>query len=98
MASGLHRFGLPDHVFEVVAKNISSVRQLRVEDGLARSDVRGQDSGISQGCPPSPSLFVLLLTVNSQDSVGSLSNEDMQKDRCGNLATLLYACDTSLAS
>ena len=91
----LRRFGLPSHVVEVV-RNIYSLRRFRVKDGVARSELRSQDSGISQGCPLSPFLFVLLMTVIIQDSVESLSSEDKQKYKKGTLATLLYADDTLL--
>jgi len=65
-------------------------------EGNDTSSARAQRAGISQGCPLSPFLFVILMTVVVSDSVLELGPEArtaFQKER---LRVLLYADDTLL--
>jgi len=97
MIAGLKRFGLTDHVLGVVSA-IYSQRAFRVQDCGRESSQRPQESGISQGCPLSPFLFVMLMTVLMQDATDKLSPEDKRHLQDGSLAELLYADDTLLLS
>ena len=62
----LKRFGLPDDFVDMVL-NIYSSRSFCVRDNRQTSSSHGQETGISQGCPLSPFLFVILMTVLLKD-------------------------------
>jgi len=97
MLSALRRFGLTEHVLGVIAAIYSS-REFRVRDCGQESSSRQQRSGMSQGCPLSPFLFVMLMSVLMQDAEDKLPPEDQELLRQGSLAELLYADDTLLLS
>ena len=91
----LARFGLPDMMLNMI-KNIYSDRRFRVADDGSFSTEHTQRAGISQGCPLSPFLCVMLMTVLIEDAVASLGNDDKQLHETGALASILYADDTFL--
>ena len=62
LSKALARFGLPRFFVEMV-EAIYSERRFYVADGGAKSKWHRQAFGISQGCPLSPFLFVILMTV-----------------------------------
>lgn len=95
MIVALGRFGLPDHVFRVISA-IYSKREFQVKDCGQISEKKLQRSGISQGCPLSPFLFVMLMTVLMDDATQSLEQHDRELMKQGLLAELLYADDTLL--
>ena len=97
MIAALRRFGLPQHVLAVI-KAIYSDRKFEVRDCGQTSDCKSQGSGISQGCPLSPFLFVMLMTVLMYDAAQSLPENDRKLLLSGDLAELLYADDTLLLS
>ena len=68
----LKRFGLPEHVLKIVAA-IYSDRRFYVQDCGQQSSSRPQRSGISQGCPLSPFLFVMLMSVLMEDAERRIS-------------------------
>jgi hypothetical protein len=91
----LSRFGLPDVVLNIV-RNIYSDRRFRVRGDGGLSSERHQRAGISQGCPLSPFLFVMLMTVVMEDAEAKLCEEDKEMHSRGALASFLYADDTLL--
>ena len=95
LSVALRRFGVPPKMLRMI-EHIYSVRRFRVKDGDSLSSERLQRSGISQGCPLSPFLFVILMTVVMEDSIGHLSDHWQNKARDGSLQALLYADDTLL--
>jgi hypothetical protein len=97
LMEGLRRFGLPKHVVEVIAA-IYKDRTFQVRDCGQLSSTRQQNSGISQGCPLSPYLFVIIMTVLMKDAAGNLCAVDADLLSRGGLAELLYADDTLLLS
>jgi len=97
LLAGLRRFGLPEHVLGVIAAIYSS-REFQVRDCGSESTSRQQRAGISQGCPLSPFLFVMIMTVLKRDAADALPPEDQERLRRGTLSEILYADDTLLLS
>ena len=93
MIVGLRRFGLPEHALDVIA-TIYSGRCFEMKDCGVTSSRRPLGAGISQGCPLSPLLFVMTMTIVMEDAVANLPSGDQQfiKNHC--LTALLYADDT----
>ena len=63
----LVRFGIPRPFVDMV-NGIYSDRRFVVQDGGARSSPHHQHFGICQGCPMSPFLFVMVMTVLIRDA------------------------------
>ena len=93
--AGLRRSGLPEHALEVI-RAIYTDRSFEVRDCGAASSRRPQAAGISQGCPLSPLLFVMTMTVIMEDATAKLPEADQQLIKTHRLASLLYADDTLL--
>ena len=89
----LKRFGLPPKLLRMI-QHIYADRRFRVVDTSSKSCERPQRSGISQGCPLSPFLFVMLMSVIIEDSISSLSTDSRAHFKRGSLDVLLYADDT----
>ena len=95
MLKALSRFGLPPKMLRIL-KHIYEHRFFSVLDGHMRSTHRQQRSGISQGCPLSPFLFVMLMSVMMQDAVSSLPQKSQEMFGTSSLDAYLYADDTLL--
>ena len=67
LSKALVRFGVPNFFVDMVAA-IYSDRRFFVTDGGVQSAWHTQAFGISQGCPLSPFLFVMLMTVLLSDA------------------------------
>ena len=64
----LQRFGLPQKLVDLIA-GLYSNRRFQVRDGMQLSSERNQRSGISQGCPLSPFIFVMVVSVLLEDAI-----------------------------
>ena len=93
--SALKRFGVPPKMLRII-EHLYGDRLFKVVDSTAHSSMRHQNSGISQGCPLSPFLFVMLMTIVVKDSIDNLSPAALEHSRNGSLDVLLYADDTLL--
>ena len=93
LLDALRRFGLPAHVLRVVG-SIYIDRIFRVKDCGETSDSRNQNSGICQGCPLSPFLFIIVMSFLMGDARKLLSPAAQQAIDSGSLRDLLYADDT----
>ena len=93
----LQRFGLSDAMLSAIAE-IYKDRVFEVRDGGTTSTKRPQLAGISQGCPLSPFLFGMLMTVLMHDAKNSLSHSAKQAYEQGDLKDVLFADDTLLIS
>ena len=96
LVDALRRFGLPQPFLEFI-KNVYANRQFFVQDMGEQSKYRAQFHGISQGCPLSPFLFVILMTIIMHDATTKLESS------FGNILAaplgvhdLIYADDTLL--
>ena len=91
MSSALSRFGLPEDMCEMIS-SIYSTRFFKVKDHTGESSTRRQMTGIAQGCPLSPYLFIAVQTVMLHDvykdvKLGTESSYVVTRD-------VLYADDT----
>ena len=96
LLQALRRFGIPQEFVSMIA-GIYTDRCFFIQDAFAKSEDHVQHFGISQGCPLSPFLFVIVMTVLMHDAV------DMMKNQFGIEFTpalichaILYADDTLL--
>ena len=93
LLDALRRFGLPAHVLQVIG-SIYTGRNFYVKDSGVTSERRCQNSGICQGCPLSPFLFIIVMSLLMGDArklLGPLAQQAIKK---GSLWDLLYADDT----
>jgi hypothetical protein len=58
----LRRFGITGAMLELIS-NIHQSRSFQVVDGAVKSQTLPQPTGIAQGCPLSPYLFVILMSI-----------------------------------
>ena len=90
----LRRFGIPDG-FCAMIHAIYSGRKLVVRDAGHTSEPRPQHFGISQGCPLSPFLFSIVMTVLLFDASAKFAMEVETKQPCVlPVNELVYADDT----
>ena len=92
LITALKRFGVPEALLCMIS-NIYCNRQFFVRDAGRDSKMYEQSFGISQGCPLSPFLFVMVMTVLMHDAKKVLIS------KVGDVSTsaeLLYADDTLL--
>ena len=76
-------------------EHIYSDRRFKVSNNSISSN-QPQRSGISQGCPLSPFLFVMLMAVAVSNASSLLDSEERNQLSNGTLEVLLYADDTLL--
>ena len=91
MLAALERFGLPaDFLAKINA--IYDSRTFFVSDNGQDSTTKSQSAGISQGCPLSPFLFVIVMSVIITDARAAL--RDSVGDISSEVTEVLYADDT----
>ena len=93
----LKRFGLNESMLEAI-QNIYSERRFVVRDGGGVSQQRRQEAGIVQGCPLSPFLFGMLMSVLMADACEDLSEEAKAVRNTGKSEDAVSADDTLLIS
>ncbi|CAE8615620.1 unnamed protein product [Polarella glacialis] len=91
MFQALTRFGLPVEVVTMI-RAFYPDRSFTVRDNGQQSNSRPQSSGIAQGCPLSPYLFVIVLSVILCDVAAAVP---IEFSKCCDIA---YADDTVLTS
>ena len=96
LLTALRRFGLSHHIVQMVAE-IYRDRKFVVADSGHISQEYAQSSGISQGCPLSPFLFNILMSILIHDAKLKLQ-ADLEVSAFETLKVhdILYADDTLL--
>ena len=90
----LRRFGIPDGFCAIIRAIYSGCRFV-VRDAGHTSEPRPQDFGISQGCPLSPFLFLIVITVLLFDASAKFAMEVETRQSCVLLVNkFVYADDT----
>ena len=95
LLNALRRFGLPGYVCEVI-QSIYTDRSFKVRECGETSEEHRQGSGICQGCPLSPFLFIMVMTILMADAVQLLPQSCIEARDARTLFDLLYADDTLL--
>ena len=85
--NALRRIGIPPHFCDVL-RSIYTGRLFEVRECGQVSERKRQDSGICQGCPLSPFLFILVMTVLMHDARNLLSASSQDALRKGLLADI----------
>ena len=91
MIHALQRFGIPKDFLHMVDAIYSS-RAFFVYDTIIDSTSKSQRAGISQGCPLSPVLFVIVMNVLIADARQNFINE--VGDDAKLVSEIIYADDT----
>ena len=90
------RFGIPQDFVSMI-NAIYTDRRFVVRDAGQTSEWRMQPFGISQNCPLSPYLFVLMMTILMHDAKRkSMDNHDTNVGMGIMIDELVYADDTLL--
>ena len=95
LCTSLERFGLPSKILDAV-RGIYSNRRFSVSDAGCTSDMHDQAFWICQGCPLSPFLFGMLVTVLITDARNLLAQSGVDLSSSLGISELLYADDTLL--
>lgn len=95
LLSSLRRFGLPAP-FVAMVRGIYTNRCFTVRDSGYTSSTHPQQFGILQGCPLSPFLFSILMTVLVHDAKRELAQKRPDHTSMWKLDEILYADDTLL--
>ena len=66
LMEALHRLNVPQKIISIIT-SLYSDPKFKVVKGTEHSDYKSQSSGIRQGCPLSPYLFLLVMTVMIKD-------------------------------
>ena len=93
--NALHRFGIPES-FNDMIRAIYSNRRFFVREAGQDSSIRSQHFGICQGCPLSPFLFSIVMSVIVHDAKREMQRQNVQHSSNFDIHELLYADDTLL--
>jgi len=93
----LKRYGVREDMLSAI-KEIYTDRVFTVAGGGRESELKRQRAGISQGCPISPFLFGMLISMLMSDVQSSLNDDANAACVKGDLEDILYADDTLLIS
>ena len=93
LVTALRRFGVPQQFLDVV-RSIYTDRTFFVVECGVRSGNASQHAGVCQGCPLSPFLFGIVMTVLMTDAYEMLGPGAKRACEQNNLFDVLYADDT----
>jgi ribonuclease P/MRP protein subunit RPP40 len=96
LINAVRRMNIPEKVLNIL-KTFYENPRFRIKDRQGKSSWRKQRTGIRQGCPLSPYLFVIFMTVLFNDVEKEVGTQVMQN--CMDVvdfSNILYADDTFL--
>ena len=93
LITSLRMFGVPCHFVNVISA-VYADRWFFLEECGQQSATYKQASGVCQGCPLSPFVFIIVMTVVMQDAVQLLGSNAKQAVAKNQLYDLVYADDT----
>ena len=94
LIDGLRQFGISHKMCKHIL-NFYNKANFHVKDKFSTSNKFKQSCGSRKGCPPSPYLFIILMSVINQKIEGAISNS-VKVNRIANLKydSVFYADDT----
>ena len=96
MSETLRRFNIPSQIIANI-EAINENPKFKVRDTDGESEFKKQNSGIRQGCPLSPYVFLSVMTVMFSDIHNRIDKEIISGKIDGLLFTeILYADDTRI--
>jgi hypothetical protein len=95
MLRALRIFGLPEH-FIALVQSIYTDRKFQVSENGVKSSQHSQGSGICQGCPLSPYLYIIVMTILMDQARGFLSPEAVAAISSQQMFDIVYADDTMI--
>jgi len=93
LLQALRKFGIPEPFVTMVA-SIYNGRRFQVAECGSVSEQHCQHSGICQGCPLSPFLFTIVMSILMANARKMLSSSARKDIECHRLFDILYADDT----
>ena len=95
--NALDRCNVPEETLQELRAMYASIT-LRIRDAEDCSTERQQKTGIRQGCPLSPYLFILLMSTLTEDALKEAGSTDSVAPKDAGTPLLLYADDTMIIS
>jgi hypothetical protein len=97
LIEAVKRFNIPEDTIKELEALYSNIH-FNIKDIEGTSTERQQKTGIRQGCPLSPYLFIMLMTTLMSDVHAEVGNVTTQAAKDAGTESLLYADDTLLIS
>ena len=92
----LSRFGIPKDMIDMI-QGFYQDRTLQILEDGEKSAIHPQSSGIAQGCPLSPYLFIIMMSILLEDVDKEVKSDHVEPPYI-HTNDILYADDTLILS